>query len=370
MFQLAPDQVKDWNQFLLEFPDAHILQTLQWAETKKQNGWHPMFFWSGKSRHGLDALVMVLRRQVSFLGLKFTVLYAPKGPTLDWNNLEVVSKTLEFLQSLCRKQKAIFLKIDPDVLLGTGIPGSEEAQPNPIGLALREELHKRGWKFSQDQIQFRNTVLLDLHASEEELLAAMKQKTRYNIRLAGRKGVTVRQGTPTELPMLYKMYAETAVRDDFAIRHEEYYLKTWRAFLEAEMGKILIAEVEGQPIAALILFYFNGTGRYMYGMSTDQYRELMPNYLLQWEAVRLSKELGCHTYDMWGAPDVFDESDSMWGVYRFKQGFNGVTARHLGACDFSPRPLLYKAYTQTLPKLLDVMRKRGKSRTIKEIEDD
>ncbi len=370
MYQLASDQLKDWNQFLFEFPDAHILQTLQWADAKKQNGWSPMFFWSGKSRHDLDALIMVLRRQLSFLGLNFTILYAPKGPTLNWNNPEVVNQTLEFLQSLCREQKAIFLKIDPDVLLGTGIPGSQDEQPNLIGLALREELHKRGWKFSPDQIQFRNTVLLDLKSSEEELLAAMKQKTRYNIRLAGRKGVKVRQGRPAELPMLYKMYAETAVRDDFAIRHEEYYLKTWRAFIEADMGKILIAEVKGQPIAALILFYFNGTARYMYGMSTDQYRELMPNYLLQWEAIRLSRQLGCHTYDMWGAPDVFDESDSMWGVYRFKQGFNGLTARHLGAWDFSPRPFLYKIYTQTLPKLLGAMRKQGKSRTQKEIQDD
>lgn len=370
MYQLASDQIEDWNQYLAEFPDAHILQTLQWAETKKQNGWSPMYFWSGTSRHKLDALAMVLRRQISFLGMKFTVLYTPKGPSLDWGDQEAVKQTLDFLQALCRKQKAIFLKIDPDVLLGTGIPGTNEEQPNEIGLAVQQELRKRGWHFSQDQIQYRNTVLVDLRQSEDELLAAMKQKTRYNIRLAAKKGVTVRHGTVAELPALYNMYAQTAVRDGFVIRHEEYYLNTWRAFLEADMATILIAEVEGQAISALILFHFNGICRYMYGMSTEQYRDLMPNHLLQWEAIRLSKQLGCHTYDMWGAPDVFDESDSMWGVFRFKQGFNGITARHLGAWDYSPRPLLYKAYTQTLPKILDAMRKRGKSENQKQVQHD
>ncbi len=106
----------------------------------------------------------------------------------------------------------------------------------------------------------------------------------------------------------------------------------------------------------------------MYGMSTAQARELMPNYLLQWEAIRLSKSLGCQSYDLWGAPDVFDESDSMWGVYRFKQGFNGITARHIGAWDYTPQPLLYKIYTQYLPKLLDFMRRRGKAENKKQIQ--
>ena len=370
MYKLASDQVKAWNQYLENFPNAHVLQTLQWAEAKKQNGWEPLFFWSGKDRSNPDALVMVMRRQVSFLGLKFTVLYAPKGPTLNWKDAEIVSQTLDFLQTLARDQKAIFVKIDPDVLLGTGIAGAEDEQPNLDGLSLQKELTKRGWTFSQGQIQFRNTVLIDLQKGENDLLAAMKQKTRYNIRLAARKGVTVREGRFDELKMLYGMYAQTAVRDDFVIRHEEYYLNTWRTFMEAGMAKSLIAEVQNEPVAALIVFHFNGTARYMYGMSTEHFRELMPNHLLQWEAIRLSKKLDCHTYDMWGAPDVFDQSDSMWGVFRFKQGFNGTTARHLGAWDYSPRPLLYIAYSQLLPKLLDLMRRRGKSETEKKLQND
>jgi len=359
MIRLEEDQIPDWNQLLLQFPDAHILQTSQWAEAKKQNGWSPMYFWEGSDPQAPEGLALILRRQMSLVGLKFTVLYAPKGPVLHWQDQSAVSRMFDALQDICRQEKAIFIKVDPDVLLGTGILGEDDEVPAPQGLALQEELKRRGWQYSQDQIQFRNSVLLDLTKSEEDLLAAMKQKTRYNIRLAARKGVRVRLGEIAELPMLYKMYAETAVRDGFVIRHADYYLNTWRMFIEADMAKILIAEVENQPVAALILFHFNGSARYMFGMSTENCRELMPNYLLQWEAMRLAKQLGCHTYDMWGAPEVFDESDSMWGVFRFKQGFNGVTTRTLGAWDYTTRPSLYRRYTETLPKVLNLLRRRG-----------
>ncbi len=105
----------------------------------------------------------------------------------------------------------------------------------------------------------------------------------------------------------------------------------------------------------------------MFGMSLELARELMPNYLLQWEAIRMSKALGCCAYDMWGAPDVFDESDSLWGVYRFKEGFNGLTLRHLGAWDYPSRPTLYRLYTRALPKLLNLMRARGKAQNRKKV---
>ena len=165
-------------------------------------------------------------------------------------------------------------------------------------------------------------------------------------------------------------YAETAVRDGFVIRHETYYTGLWSEFIQAGMAKALIAEVEDQPVGGLVLFYFAGVSRFMFGMSTELARERMPNYLLQWEAIRLSKSLGCHTYDMWGAPDVFAESDPLWGVYRFKEGFNGQVVRHLGAWDYTSKPGLYRLYTRTLPKILDVMRARGKAATQRRLAND
>ncbi len=354
---------QEWNTLLLSLPNPHILQTWEWGQSKIRNGWTPLPYVWDTAIGTPQAAALVLERKmgIGIPGLNLSVLYCPKGPVLDWSNETLTQTVLDDLQSLTKVRKAVFIKIDPDVPLGTGVTGTENSSDSAEGLAFRTGLEDRGWQFSEDQIQFRNTVLIDLEASEEALLAAMKQKTRYNIRLAQRRGVTVRQATAADLAMLYQMYATTAVRDGFVIRHEAYYTSLWQTFMDAGMAHALIAEVQEQAVAALVLFHFGEISRYMFGMSLEAQRELMPNYLLQWEAIRLSKALGCHTYDMWGAPDTFKPDDSMWGVYRFKEGFNGTTLRTIGAWDYSPRPNLYRLYTTTLPKLLDLMRARGKA---------
>jgi lipid II:glycine glycyltransferase (peptidoglycan interpeptide bridge formation enzyme) len=200
----------------------------------------------------------------------------------------------------------------------------------------------------------------------------MKQKTRYNIRLATRKGVQVRVGSESDIEMLYKMYAETAVRDEFIIRDEDYYVRLWTTFFnsrhsESSNGTLqpfaepLIAEVDEEPIAAVIIFRFAQKAWFLFGMSRAIHRQKMPNYLLQWEAIRRAKAGGCEVYDMWGAPDEFQSSDSLWGVFRFKQGFQGKVVRHIGAWDYPHRRTLYRLYTRTLPRLLNLMRWRGRT---------
>jgi lipid II:glycine glycyltransferase (peptidoglycan interpeptide bridge formation enzyme) len=130
----------------------------------------------------------------------------------------------------------------------------------------------------------------------------------------------------------------------------------------------LIAEVNNEPVAAIFLFMFAGRAYYVYGMSRSLHREKMPTYLLQWEAMKRAKTGGCSFYDLWGAPEVFDESDSMWGVYRFKEGLGGEVVRTLGAYDFVPTKLWYKLYAEVMPRVLDVMRSRGKEKTKQELE--
>jgi lipid II:glycine glycyltransferase (peptidoglycan interpeptide bridge formation enzyme) len=207
--------------------------------------------------------------------------------------------------------------------------------------------------------------MIDLGPSEEELLARMKQKTRYNIRLAEKKGVILRVGMHEDFGLLYKMYAETSVRDGFVIRDEGYYQTVWKIFMDSHEPACepLIAEVNGEPVAAIFVFFFAGRAYYVYGMSRNAHREKMPTHLLQWEAIKRAKAKGCNVYDLWGAPDVFDESDSMWGVYRFKEGLGGKVARTLGAWDFAPNPFWYKFYSEIIPRLLEVMRSRGKAKT-------
>ena len=133
--------------------------------------------------------------------------------------------------------------------------------------------------------------------------------------------------------------------------------------MQVGMAEPLIAEVEGQPVAGVIVFRFAGRAWYLYGMSRELHREKMPNYLLQWEAMQRAKAAGCLSYDLWGAPDEFNEADPLWGVYRFKEGLGGQVVRTIGAWDLPVSPLLYRLYTRTLPRLLDVARRGGRTRT-------
>lgn len=387
-----------WNSTIARLPHPHFLQTWQWGQVKAKYGWQPMYLvWdeeqcsifnnqysvsSGQSSVSKEqfgeggrirAAAMVLKKTVLAGGMtaRLCLLYCPKGPNLDWSDLPLRKRVLDDLERLARQQGAIFLKLDPDVVLGTGVPGAETEVTEPGGEAVRADFLRRGWRFSEEQIQFKNTVLLDISLPEEEMLARMKQKTRYNARLAAKKGVTVRPGTESDWPMLYKMYAETSVRDGFVIRDEAYYRAVWSLFQskiknpqsEIPLAEPLIAEVEGEPVAALVLFAFARRAYYVYGMSREAHRDKMPNYLLQWEAMKWAQAHGCITYDLWGAPNVFDERDSMWGVFRFKEGLGGQVIRTLGAWDFVPNRLWHGMYTKVMPKVLGWMRSRGRAKT-------
>ena len=377
-----------WNSLISRLPNSHFLQTYEWAQVKAQYGWQPIYLaWDreGKVKQGESlsslafypsAAALVLKRPMlrarTGFAARLSILYSPKGPLLDWSNEPLRNRVLNDLQNLAAREGAIFLKIDPDVVLGTGVPSTEEDRTDYGGQAVMSVLQHRGWNSSSDQIQFKNTVRIDLTSSEEELLVRMKQKTRYNIRLAEKKGVALRIGTSEDLDMLFKMYAETSVRDGFVIRDEGYYKTVWQTFSASQLpgtnsqlpcAEPLIAEVDNEPVAAIFVFYFAGCAYYVYGMSRSVHREKMPTYFLQWEAMKRAKAKGCTVYDLWGAPDVFDESDSMWGVYRFKGGFGGKVVRTLGAWDFAPNPFWYKLYSEVIPRLLNVMRLRGKAKT-------
>lgn len=372
---------RSWNEHISPLPGAHVLQSSQWGEVKNRFGWQAAhYLWiraGGQTTPLMTALddlattpadqvaaaAMILTRAIHFWGLSIKVMYVPKGPLLDWQHTGLRRQVLSDLASLARQQRALFIKIDPDISVGVGWPGLQESRVDETGRVMLSELVNMGWRESEEQIQFRNTVLLDLRLSEADLLANMKPKTRYNLRLAERKGVSVRQGTLADLPLLYQMYAETSLRDGFVIRSEEYYRTVWQTFLQAGLAEVFIAEAENEPVAALFLFSFSQTAWYLYGMSRQAQREKMPNYLLQWRAIQRAKERGCQVYDLWGAPDQLDETDPMWGVYRFKEGLGGRLVRYIGAWDLPVRPWGYWLYTQALPKILNFMRRRGKEQT-------
>jgi peptidoglycan pentaglycine glycine transferase (the first glycine) len=374
----------DWNAAIASLPNAHLLQTWEWSQIKSEAGWQAIpCIWEmdgslrdSRNLSGVQpgAAAMVLQRTILVKGIETSlrIQYVPKGPLLDWSNTALRRRVLNDLSAIAHKSGAIFIKIDPNVPLGLGIVGEPGGQDKPVGQEVLHDMKSYGWVFSPDQIQFRNTVWVDLASPEEDILRRMKQKTRYNIHLAERKGVRIRPGDEADFSLLYRMYAETSIRDGFVIRDENYYGRVWKTFLDnlREKREIslpaaqpLIAEIEGEGVAAIVPVRFAKTAWYLYGMSRELHREKMPSYLLQWEAMRWAKRSGCLVYDLWGAPDEFDEKDSMWGVFRFKEGLGGQVVRTIGAWDLPLRPLFYRIYTRALPWILGLMRRQGNQRT-------
>jgi peptidoglycan pentaglycine glycine transferase (the first glycine) len=366
--QAAVETKAAWDEGLAELPERHLLQSWDWGEVKAATGWAAQrLFWKDETG-GPVAAAQVLGRTVGAAGIDLRVMYCPKGPLLDWKDASLRRKVLADLQTMATAAGALQIKIDPDVPLGFGVPGAEQDRPVAVGPSVEADLRASGWRPSPESIQFRNTMILDIAPSNDEILAAMKQKTRYNVRLAGRRGVEVRRGGIDDLGLLYKMYAETSVRDGFVIRNPDYYHKVWGHFIRHDMAQPLIAEVAGDPVAAVIPFRFGKRAWYLYGMSADRHREKMPNYLLQWEAIDWAKDHGCTRYDLWGAPDVFDRSDPMWGVYRFKLGFHAEVLRTIGPWDFAPSRWSYAAYHRLLPWILKGLRMAGRRQTRSDLE--
>jgi lipid II:glycine glycyltransferase (peptidoglycan interpeptide bridge formation enzyme) len=350
-----------WNDALLTLPGGHILQSWEWGEAKLLHGWFPTRLLWEQDGQPLAA-AQVLRRPLP--RTSWGVLYVPKGPVLDYGRPPLLDRVLADLERYARDLHAILAKIDPDVeVRPSKDPAAAAAHP------VTQALVARGWRFSAQQIQFRNTAILDLTPATDSLLAAMKSKTRYNIRLAQRRGVLVRSGTSQDIPRFYEMYAETGKRDGFLIRPFAYYRDTWQAFLDAGLAHMFLAEAgsseaaagpldKAEAIAGLILFRFGNRAWYMYGASTDRHRDLMPNYALQWAAMLWAKEAGCTTYDLWGAPTTLDEHDQLWGVWRFKEGLGARFVPHIGAYDYPVSSFLYWVYGVAVPRYLSLLRRR------------
>ena len=321
----------EWQQFINQYPDAHVLQTEEWGRLKSSFGWAPRYLING------DTGTMVLFKK---LPLGFTVGYIPKGPV--GINLTGIMPEVD---RLCRDQKAIFLKIEPDLIeTGNEISGWD----------------RHGFIAESRTIQPRRSIVLDLSGSEEDWLSRMKQKTRYNIRLAQKKEITVEPSK--DISEFYSLMTVTGSRDGFGVHSQAYYQMAYDIFNPLGQCELLVARYQGKALAALFVFARGTRSWYLYGASSDEERNRMPTYVLQWEAMRWASQRGCLEYDLWGIPDEneavleaqFSERyDGLWGVYRFKRGYGGSLTRSVGAFDRVYNPALYRFY-QLLAKRREI----------------
>lgn len=315
--------------------NKEILQTGFWGRFKEKFGWSAFGFKLFSKHLNLNEKVLVLCRRtvgdVWFCYVPLAPIYQPpKG--LRSGFLTVVGDDIASALTL----KSLFVRFDlPWENDGDKIISNSRVKKSPL------------------DVQPPSTVILSLDSSEEEILKGMKSKTRYNIRLALKRGVEVLEGDIDDVSLWYGMYRETARRDRIAIHSLDYY----RYLFKLAMGysksygkagpllKLLLARIDGEIVAGNIVSLWGDTVRYLYGASTGRKRNLMPTYALQWEAIKLAKKLGYKYYDLFGIPPEPDPSHPMYGLYRFKTGFGGRIVHRYGCYDVPTSLVLYRGYT-------------------------
>jgi peptidoglycan pentaglycine glycine transferase (the first glycine) len=333
-----------WENYLVGFPEAHLLQTRAWGDLKTAFGWNAAYLVAPES----DIPARQLGAQILFrvLPLGLTIAYIGKGPVGSETALAdpaCLDRFWREVDNLCRNQGSVFLKLEPDQF---ETAFSLENKPVDTRLSPPD-----GFRPSPQTIQPGRTLVVDLSGDEDRVLSRMKQKTRYNIRLASKKGVQVHPST--DLDTFHNLMLITGERDVFGVHSRAYYQRAYELFQPQGECILLIAEYQGQPLSALMAFARGQRAWYFYGASGNEHRELMPSYLLQWEAMRWARTRGCLSYDLWGVPDFnesyleahFSErSQGLWGVYRFKRGFGGQLMRACGPWDRVYNSALYTLY--------------------------
>ncbi len=321
------EQRQQWDTFVSNSPSGHLLQSWGWGELKAHAGWSPLrlALWSGEE---IVAAATVLRRTAPHLPLHAGHLaYIPKGPVLNWSDPVICDVFFSQLTAYLRKQGAIALRMEP----------GEDTLSAETALKRLHDMQMR----CVSPIQPLRTIVLDLAPSEDTLLAQMKEKWRYNIRLSARKGVTIRVAeTPDDVRAWYRLLQTTSERDQFGIHSCDYYLDAWNIFASRNEARLLLAAYDGQLLAGIFVGLFARQAIYLYGASSNEQRQLMPNYLLQWEAIRWARQQGALSYDFWGIPATDAEDEAMAGVYRFKRGWGGRIVQFPGCYEAVYRPLI------------------------------
>ena len=322
-----------WNEFVAGAEQCNVTQSYEWGQLLKALNDEVLYVGVVDDQGKMCAALLLLVSRVSVS--KSVYFYAPRGPILDDPDSPVMAVLLNYVKALAHKYHAFMLKIEPGV-----------ADNDPKWLSA---LHRRGFVANPEALHLRHEWVLDVRPDEQALLAAMRKTWRYSIRLASRKDVTVRRGESlADIDTFYRILQTTSQRDTFMIYDKSFYEKLVELYGQSQNVALFIAEYEGQALGAALLVKMGHWCWYMYGASSNEHRDRMPNHLLQWTAIRWAKEQGCWYYNFRGIPDVLEESQPMWGVYLFKSGFGGSAMRSLETHDLPYNPMLYRLYRSWL----------------------
>ncbi len=321
---ITKDQKDVFNSFV-----SHPLQSFQWGEFREKTGIRVIRKGSFENEKLIDAFQLTIHKIPK---TPWTIGYLPKG-TLPTQILE------EELLQVGKQERSLFMQLEPNIVKGQ----AENIENNSF---LRRAIRPLFTKY---------TFLLSLTKSEDELLAKMHPKTRYNIRVAQKHGVEIVEDNSDKAFAEYlRLTEETTKRQGFYAHTKKYHTLMWETLAKKNgtlikkdlTAHLFLAKYKGETLTAWIVFVFHDTLYYPYGASSSSHRDAMASNLMMWEVIRFGKNLGLTNFDMWGAlgPNP-DKNDPWYGFHRFKEGYGPTLTEFMGSFDLVVQPLLYKGYS-------------------------
>jgi lipid II:glycine glycyltransferase (peptidoglycan interpeptide bridge formation enzyme) len=333
---------EQWNAFVEACPTGNITQTWEWAELGNHLGSAALRLGALENGELVGALLVIVERAPL---LRRPYLYAPRGPVVADPASPAHTALIAAARQQARKSGAFMIKVEPSV------PDGDAAWLRALATA--------GFTRNPYATHPRRSWVLDITPDEETILAGMHEKWRYNVRLAGRKSVTVREGqSAADVETFYRIYRETAERDGIFIHGQQHYADFLRLYGERDAAALLLAEYEGTPIAALIVARCGPVATYMFGASSNVERNRMPNHLLQFTAMKWGKARGCTLYDFRAIAEVLEPDEDMYSLYTYKRGFGGYSQFSLETHDLPLSRPVYWMYRRTLKLKRDRVRRQ------------
>ncbi|MDD3165694.1 MAG: peptidoglycan bridge formation glycyltransferase FemA/FemB family protein [Oscillospiraceae bacterium] len=341
--RITKEQYAEFEAFNMASPWGHFAQSVLWAKQKPMWDWEAVV--SRDASGAICGAMAVLIRKLP--GLPFTLMYGCRAPVCDPDDHETIADLVEGLRALAKQRRSYVIKIDPDV------PSSDAAFAAAMhALGFRIKTGGKNFEAIQPKYVFRLNIA---GKNEDEVLAGFHQKWRYNIRLAARKGVEVRLCGKEMVPAFADLMLTTGVRDGFVTRQPSYFANMLDNL--GEHARLYMAFSEGKPIAGTLAIWYGDKVWYLYGASSNEHRNLMPNYLLQWNMIQWAVEKGCRIYDFRGVSGDLSEDNPMYGLYRFKQGFNGDFTEFVGEMDLVLNAPIYFAVEHGTNVMKEVRRR-------------
>lgn len=326
---VTENNAAEFERFMSESKYGNFLQASIWAGVKKE--WDSRRIISRDDNGNVRAAMLLLIRKVPHL--PFSYLYAPRGPVCEPDEADGMMDLINAVREVAKQTNGYIFKCDPSFLAD-----DERFKKSAEKCGL--QLLPAGKNF--DGVQPNFVFRLNIEGkTEDEIFENFHSKWRYNIRLASRKGVTVRIGDRSDLPKFHEIMKVTGERDHFGIRPLEYFENMYDVMYEKNL-RLYVAEIDGEMVSGTIAIYYGDKVWYLYGASDNEHRNCMPNYLLQWEMIKWAVELGCKIYDFRGVSGDLSPENPLYGLYRFKKGFNGELLEFVGEAQIVFKPFVKK----------------------------